>query len=125
AGKDYITNGFLARTREEEIQLPGMDLEVLESIEDVTVRVNAAVDEKLPPEKAVKQRQAIATDIERESQENTGLQSRIVTLYGGTMYHLYRYKRYTDIRAVFAPEASVAFFGGDPDNFEYPRYDLD
>jgi hypothetical protein len=124
-GKDYVANGFLAKTRAEEVRLPGMELSVLESIEDVTARIDAAVDPKLSAAEAVKARHAIEADIERESLEKTGLQSRVVTLYGGALRHLYRYKRYSDIRAVFAPEVAIAFFGGDPDNFEYPRYDLD
>src|SRR5262249_12109909 len=73
---------------------------------------------------AVKARNAVIAQIESESQKSTGLQSNVVTLYGGARYDLYRYKRYTDIRCVFAPEMAVAFFGGDPDNFEYPRYHL-
>ena len=70
-------------------------------------------------------RNAVISQIESESQKATGLQSNVVSLYGGARYDLYRYKRYTDVRCVFAPEMAVAFFGGDPDNFEYPRYDLD
>ena len=64
-------------------------------------------------------------EIEKESLEKTGLRSDVVTLYQGGQYHLYHYKKYTDVRLVFAPEQQVAFFGGDPDNFEYPRFDLD
>lgn len=124
-GKDYVADGFLARTHAEEIRLPGMDASVLESIEDVTARIEAAVDKKLAPDQAVKARQAVIAEIERDSQIRTGYQSKVITLYGGAMYHLYRYKRYNDIRVVFAPEVSSAFFGGDPDNFEYPRYCLD
>jgi len=96
----------------------------LESIEDVTDRVNQSVDSQLKGEAAVKARNAVFARIESESQKATGLQSNIVTLYGGAKYDLYRYKRFTDVRCAFAPEMAVAFFGGDPDNFEYPRYDL-
>jgi hypothetical protein len=124
-GKDYVTDGFLAKTREREIKLPGMEVSVLESIEDVTGQVAASVDPKLSGEAAVKARNAIFAKIEAESQRQTGLHSSVVTLYGGAVYDLYRYKRYTDVRCVFAPEMAIAFLGGDPDNFEYPRYDLD
>src|SRR4029079_6325804 len=74
---------------------------------------------------AFEARRAIIAKIESESQNKTGLRSNVVTLYQGNMYHLYRFKRYTDVRLVFAPEQQIAFFGGDPDNFAYPRYDLD
>ena len=67
-------------------------------------------------------RRAVMANIEKESLEGTGLRSDVVTLYGGGRYHLYRYKKYTDVRLVWAPEAAIAFFGGDADNFEYPRY---
>ena len=76
-------------------------------------------------EDAAKARRMVFAEIEKESHDKTGLRSDVITLYQGGAYHLYRYKRYTDIRLVFAPEQQVAFFGGDPDNFEYPRYDLD
>ena len=76
-------------------------------------------------DEADKARKAAMATIERESLEKTGLRSEVVTLYGGFRFHLYRYKSYTDVRIAFAPEAAVGFFGGDPDNFEYPRYCLD
>lgn len=124
-GRDYVTNGFVARSHDQEIKLPGMEVSVLESIEDVTDRVNAAVDPKLTGEAAVKARNAVFAQIEDQSQHETGLHSMVVTLYGGAIYDLYRYKRYTDIRCAFAPEMAIAYLGGDPDNFEYPRFDLD
>ena len=95
------------------------------SIEDVTERVNAAVPKNGTLADAEKARRAIMNTIEQESTEKTGLRSDVVTLYNGGQYQLYRYKKYTDVRLVFAPEEDAAFFGGDPDNFEYPRYDLD
>jgi hypothetical protein len=123
--KDYVAEGFLAKTRDQELKLPGLEMTVLEQIEDVTDQVNKLLDPKLTGEAAVKNRNAAFAQIEHASEQATGLQSNIVTLYGGAKYDLYRYKRYTDIRAVFAPEFSIAFFGGDTDNYEYPRYDLD
>jgi hypothetical protein len=95
------------------------------SIEDVTQRVNAAVTANMAPSDAQRARRAVMGAIEQESAQKTGLRSDVVTLFQGGQYHLYRYKKYTDVRLVFAPEVDAAFFGGDPDNFEYPRFDLD
>ena len=95
------------------------------SIEDVTARVTGAVQPGMDAASAEKARRAEINNIEKESRDKTGLRSDVVTLYNGGQYHLYRYKQYTDVRLVFAPQKSIAFFGGDPDNFEYPRYDLD
>jgi hypothetical protein len=122
---NYYRDGFHARSRAEERKCDALELNVLMSIEDVTARVNAAVKPDLPPEKAFAARRAVIADIEKESYKETGLRSDVVTLYHGGQYHLYRYKQYTDVRLVFAPEQQIAFYGGDPDNFEYPRYDLD
>ncbi|HON08518.1 MAG TPA: S46 family peptidase, partial [Verrucomicrobiota bacterium] len=122
---NYLRNGFYARTLEEEKPCYDLELNVLISIEDVTDRVNAAVPQGATPEDAFAARRRIIAQIEKESYEKTGLRSDVVTLYQGGAYHLYRFKRYTDVRLVFAPEQQIAFFGGDPDNFEYPRYCLD
>src|SRR5262249_44270503 len=102
-----------------------LELNVLMSIEDVTARVNAAVKPEMSPEQAFAARRQVTAEIEKESLTQTGLRSNVITLYQGGQYHLYRFKKYTDVRLVFAPEQQIAFFGGDPDNFEYPRYDLD
>jgi hypothetical protein len=102
-----------------------LELNVLQSIEDVTARVNAAVTAGMADAGAAGARRRAIVAIEQESLARTGLRSDVVTLYQGGAYHLYRYKRYTDVRLVFAPEQQIAFFGGDPDNFEYPRYNLD
>jgi hypothetical protein len=122
---DYLRDGFYARTRAEERRCLDLELNVLMDISDVTERVNAAVKPGLPAAEAFAARRAAIAALEKESQEKTGLRSDVVTLYQGGQYHLYRYKRYTDVRVVFAPEQQIAFYGGDPDNFEYPRYDLD
>jgi hypothetical protein len=123
--KNYIRDGFHARTHSEERKCISLELNVLQSIEDVTARVNAAVKPDLPPDKAFAARRAVMAEIEKESTDKTGLRSDVVTLYQGGLYHLYRFKKYTDVRLVFAPEQQIAFYGGDPDNFEYPRFDLD
>jgi hypothetical protein len=125
AEHDYMRTGFHARTHAEEKRCLDLELNVLTSIQDVTERVNAAVKPGLSAEAAFAARRAVMAAIEKESLEKTGLRSDVVTLYQGGQYHLYRYKRYTDVRLVFAPEQQIAFYGGDPDNFEYPRFDLD
>jgi Peptidase S46 len=122
---NYLRDGFQARTLAEEKRCLDLELNVLMSIEDVTERVNAAVKEGLSPAEAFAARRAVMATIEKESFDRTGLRSDVITLYQGGRYHLYRYKKYTDVRLVFAPEQQIAFFGGDPDNFEYPRYCLD
>jgi hypothetical protein len=123
--RDYIATGFYAKSREEEIKSPDLELNVLMSIEDVTDKVNAAVKPGMSPAEAQKARRAVMNTLEKESLEKTGLRSDVVTLYQGGQYHLYRFKKYTDVRLVFAPEQEIAFFGGDPDNFTFPRHDLD
>jgi hypothetical protein len=123
--KDYHRDGYYARTHADELKCPDLELNVLQSIEDVTARVNASVKPEMTPAQAFAARRAVMAAIEKESLEKTGLRSDVVTLYHGGAYHLYRYKKYTDVRLVMAPEHAVAFFGGDTDNFEYPRFDLD
>ena len=125
AQHNYLRDGFYAKTQADEIKSTDLELNVLMSIEDVTARVNGAIKPDMSPTAANSARDAAIAAIEKESKEKTGLRSNVITLYQGGAYHLYRYKRYDDVRIVFAPEQAVAFFGGDPDNFEYPRYDLD
>jgi hypothetical protein len=125
AQHNYLRDGFYAKTQADEIKSSDLELNVLMSIEDVTARVNGAVKPGMTSDQASRARNAVIAAIEKESKEKTELRSDVVTLYQGGAYHLYRYKRYDDVRLVFAPEQQMAFFGGDPDNFEYPRYDLD
>ena len=123
---DYLKLGFAAKTKAEEKKCPKLELVTLQSIKDVTAEVNAAVTPEMAPTDAVKARQQKTTEIEKAaSDEPKGVRGDVVTLFAGGLYHLYTYKKYTDVRLVFAPEKQIAFFGGDPDNFEYPRYDLD
>lgn len=125
ADRNLIDEGYLAKSFDEELKAPDLELNVLVSIEDVTARVESAVGEDVSIADAAKQRRAIIAEIEKESTDKTGFRSDVVTLFGGGKYHLYRYKKYTDVRLVWAPETAAAFFGGDADNFEYPRYCLD
>lgn len=125
AENDYNKDGFYARTRDQEVKAPDLELNQLISIEDVTDRVLASVKPGASPAEANAARRAEIANIEKESTEKTGLRSDVITLYQGGQYNLYRYKKYTDVRLVFAPEFAIAFFGGDPDNFMFPRYDLD
>jgi hypothetical protein len=122
---NYVRDGFYAKTQAEEPRATDLELNVLNSIEDVTGRVITAVRPGLNAEQSAAARQKAIAEIEKESKEKTGLRSDVVTLYQGGAYHLYRFKRYDDVRIVFAPEQQIAFYGGDPDNFEYPRFDLD
>ncbi len=123
-GNDYMKDGFYAPTREQEPKCPGIEFLVLTNIQDVTQRIQAAVKPGMSSADAGKAtRQAMAAT-EKECSGN-GFRCDVVTLYAGAMYHLYKYKKYDDVRLVFAPEFQMAFFGGDPDNFTFPRYDLD
>ena len=115
----------MARSAAEEIKCPDLELNQLVSMENVTSRVQAVARPGASDRDALLARRAEIARIEKESLDRTGLRSDVVTLYQGGEYWLYRYKKYTDIRVVFAPEEQAAFFGGDPDNFTYPRYDLD
>jgi Peptidase S46 len=123
--KDYVKEGFYAPTREREAKAPDLELNQLVSIEEVTDRVTSSVKPGTAAQEANAARRATIANIEKESSEKTGLRSDVITLYQGGQYNLYRYKKYTDVRLVFAPEFAIAFFGGDPDNFTFPRYDLD
>jgi hypothetical protein len=122
---DYLKSGFYAAKMSDEMKTSDLEINILMSMENVTGRVRAAVKPGLDDQQAQKARQAEMAKIEKESLQKTGLRSDVVTLYHGAEYWLYRYKKYTDVRLAFAPEQQAAFFGGQPDNFTYPRYDLD
>ena len=123
--KDYTREGFYARTNDEELKCPDLECNVLVSYEDVTARVQSAVKPGASDKEASEQRKAVTADIEKEAIGKTGLKCEVISLYSGGEHWLYRFKKYTDIRLVFAVEEQIAFFGGDYDNFTYPRYDLD
>lgn len=122
---DYEKNGFYAPTRADELPCQGLEMLVLQKTEDVTDRVMAAVKLDLAPSEAEAAHKAIEAKIEKESFDRTGLTSEVVTLFGGARYDLYQYRKYPDVRLVFSPDRQAAMFGGDPDNFEFPRFDLD
>jgi hypothetical protein len=125
-GEDLLTNGFYAKTRGEERACPGMFFDDLLGITDVTDSVAAAVPAGTAPERgATLRNQAISGLEQRCAGGAADVRCRVVVMYRGGQYKLYRFRRYTDLRLVFAPEGQIAFFGGDPDNFVYPRHDLD
>lgn len=124
-GHDFIKTGFYAKTQAEEAKCPNLELNQLVGIEDVTQKVDAGVKPGMSAAEAGQAQRAAMSQIEKECATSTGLRCDVVTFYSGEVYNLYKYKKYTDVRLVFAPEFGIAFFGGDPDNFTYPRYDLD
>ena len=124
-GHDYIKTGFYAKTQAEEAKCPNLELNQLVGIEDVTDKVNAAVKPGMSAADTGTAQRAAMSQIEKDCTTSTGLRCDVVIFYSGQVYNLYKYKKYTDVRLVFAPEFDIAFFGGDPDNFTYPRYDLD
>jgi hypothetical protein len=130
-GKNYVKDGFWAQTHDKEVKAEQEELNVLMKIQDVTKEVNNAVKGDMSPEKAAEARRAAISGIEKDGLEQAkkdGIDpahTEVATLYNGNQFHLYTYKKYTDVRLVFAPEQQIAFYGGDPDNFEYPRFDLD
>lgn len=124
-GRDLVKEGFYARTREEELKCPDLEVNVMVSYEVVTKRVQGAVKPGASGKDAAAQRRAEMAAIEKEEAAKTGLKCEVVTLYSGGEYWLYRFKRYTDVRLVFSPEEQIAYFGGDYDNFTFPRHDLD
>src|ERR1035441_2275442 len=125
ADHDYVRDGFYAATPDQEMKTPDLEVNVLVGMQDVTARVQNAAKGAKGDAGALKARDAEIAAIEKESKDKTGLRSDVVALYNGSEYWLYQYKAYTDVRLVFAPEQQAAFFGGDPDNFTYPRYDFD
>jgi peptidase S46-like protein len=128
-GRDFVKEGFYAPTREEELKCPDLEVNVMVSYEDVTKRVQGAVKPDASDKEAAAQRKAEMAAIEKEESakagENGSLRCEVVMLYNGGEYWLYRFKRYTDVRLVFSPEEQIAYFGGDYDNFTFPRHDLD
>ncbi|MGE3488533.1 MAG: S46 family peptidase [Vicinamibacterales bacterium] len=125
AERDLAGRGFLAATRAHEIKAPDLELLTLQKIDDVTGKVNAAVKPGMSSADTLAARRSAIAAIEKDAQAATGLEAEVVTLYQGGQYHLYLYRKFTDVRLVFAPEFEAAFYGGDPDNFTFPRYCLD
>ena len=123
--KDLVKNGFYAATRADELKTADLEVNMLVSFENVTERVQSAVKAGASDKDANAQRRAAISAIEKESTDKTNLKSEVISLYNGGEYWLYRNKKYTDVRLVFAPEEQIAFFGGDYDNFTFPRHDLD
>src|ERR1035437_8068861 len=125
SGADYMKTGFYAKTQADEAKCPDLELNVLVGIDDVTAKVKAAATAAMSAADAGQAQRSAMSAIEKDCTTSTGLRCDVVSLYSGEVYNLYKYKKYTDVRLVFAPEFEAAFFGGDPDNFTFPRHDLD
>ena len=125
AARDYVATGFYATVEKDEIKCPEIEGNQLVAITDVTGRIRQATAGKEDEAFAAALR-GERTRIERECADNDAtLRCDVVELYNGGVFNLYKYRRFQDVRLVFAPERSIAFFGGDPDNFEFPRYNFD
>ncbi|HPI36661.1 MAG TPA: S46 family peptidase [Ignavibacteriaceae bacterium] len=124
-GEDLHETGFFSPTLEDERPVPGLYVDQLVLIKDVTDEIQKAMDEGKTEEEKLSNRKNKISEIQKSYKEDTGLEVSITTLFNGGKYSLYGYKRYNDVRLVFAPETHLGFFGGDPDNFTYPRYNLD
>lgn len=124
-GEDLHETGFISATMEDERPVPGLYVDQLVLIKDVTDEVLDAIDQGKTDEERSKLEDEVITKIEKREAEETGLEVSITALFNGGKFSLYGYKRYTDVRLVFAPEDQLGFFGGDPDNFTYPRFNLD
>ena len=122
---DYVRDGFIAQGRDAEMPLKDTEINVLVGMENVTARVAEAGGRGATEGESNRLRKAEIAAIEKESTDATGLRSDVVTLYQGGEYWLYRYKKFTDVRLVMTPEMKTGFYGGDPDNFTYPRHNLD
>jgi hypothetical protein len=122
---DYYTHGYIANGRSEERKCAGMQAEILTGITDVTPQMQTAGN-GLTGEALVKARTAASSTIEKQGcGDSAQYRCQVVDLYHGGQYKLYKYRKYSDVRLVFSPGVQTAFFGGDPDNFNFPRYDLD
>jgi hypothetical protein len=122
--RDFMSTGFVAAAAADEVRCPELDTLQLTDIRDVTARVKEAT-KGLAGAQYQEARKAVQATLEKECQSGETVECQVVSLYHGGIYNLYRYRRYADVRLVFAPEKAMAFFGGDPDNFNFPRYDLD
>ncbi len=122
---DYVKHGFVAQNRGQEIRVPGLELFTLMATDNVTERVNQAVKPGMSDKDALKVREQILETIKDEMQKKSGLRCEEVSLYQGGEWWIYSYRIHRDVRLVMAPETQLGAFGGDPDNFTYPRHGLD
>ncbi|MDH3297993.1 MAG: S46 family peptidase, partial [Gemmatimonadota bacterium] len=123
--QDYLRNGFLARSRGEEPTCPGLQLDQLVEVSDVTEQLLGGAADALTPQERSEAIQLLSEELRASCEDGSGRVCQVVSLFNGGRYMLYEYERYPDVRLVFAPELQIGFFGGDPDNFTYPRYNLD
>ncbi|MFQ5703871.1 MAG: S46 family peptidase [Gemmatimonadales bacterium] len=123
--EDLLTNGFYAKNQDDERKVPDLYVDQLVQTRDVTDQVTSSVDETMTQDAQVRSRNQVISGIADSASSASGLRCDVTTLYNGGKYSLYCYRRYDDVRLVFVPETQIGYFGGDPDNFTYPRYVVD
>ena len=124
-GEDIVKNGFIAKSLEDERRVPDLYVNQLVLIKDVTEEINSAIKDFAGERKAEKKISDLISELETKYSNETGLDCNITSLYYGGKYSLYGYRKYDDVRVVFFAESEIGLYGGDPDNFTYPRYNLD
>jgi Peptidase S46 len=124
-GEDLLANGFYAATQADERRVPDLYVDQLVQIKDVTAEIQSAMSPGQSDQQQVAARDHMIDQVDQQLSQQTGLKCDVTSLYDGGEYSAYCYRRYTDVRLVFAVETQIGYFGGDYDNFTYPRYDLD
>ncbi|MCL7984705.1 MAG: S46 family peptidase [marine benthic group bacterium] len=124
-GEDFLVNGFEARSRSQERVCPNLFLDQLIEIDDITDRIHGVAQAGMTNEEISEAQASLSEELTGQCEANSDFQCQVVNLFHGGQYKIYKFRRFQPVKLVFAPELQAGFFGGDPDNFVYPRYNLD